>query len=291
MNINSLSNDPGGSIDAWKESAKSYWTKVPLFSRFIVYISIIIYILSWIIQDVVILFCNIPYNTLNEFRVWTLLTTVFVNLNILTLLFALWSWLDISLNLESKNGTVHFILNFFTLNVIIQSIYVFLTVFLSFIMPSLLKKNSAGLWPLIMSLITVECLQNAEAVYKLLTFSFKAKFYPWLLLLFFTILNQFEIQIDVLAGILFGYLSFYYISRFVEIPITTAISFERSVVFRWMTSFPSKSTFKSAFSNCNQINIPESQQSLNNPGYFIGKGAVVGIFNDNIRKYLINTKK
>lgn len=246
MNIHTISNNPGsrgGNGGSWSDAANSYWSKVPLFSRFIVYTSIIIYILSWVKVSVVLFFCNIPMYTLNEYRLWTLFTTVFVNLNILTLLFAIWSWLDISLKLESRNGTMHFIMNFFTLNVIIQSIYLLLVVCLSFLFPSIYRQYSAGLWPLIMSLITIDCLHNPEADYMFFFFTLKARFYPWFLLLFFTILNQFLIQIDVLAGILFGYISVYYIERYIEISFRTALSFERFFVFRWMQSFASKLSF------------------------------------------------
>ena len=239
MNIHSFSNNSNGreGNGSLNDSAKLYWSNVPLFTRFIVYTSITIYIMSWIMISIVLLFCNIPYYTLYEFRIWTLVTTVFVNLNILTLLFALWSWIDISMKLENRNGTMHFILNFFTLNLIIQSIYLTMTIFLSFLFPSVFRQYSAGLWPLIMSLITIECLINPEADYSFFFFPVKAKFYPWFLLLFFTILNQFMIQIDVLAGILLGYLSFYYIGRFIEISFTTALSFERLFLFSWMKSF------------------------------------------------------
>jgi hypothetical protein len=97
---------------------------------------------------------------------------------------------------------------------------------------------SAGLWPLIMSLITIECLRNPEADYFFFC-SFKAKYYPWILLLFFMIFNQFVIQVDVLSGILFGYISFYYLERYIEIPITTALSLENTVIFSWMKTFSS----------------------------------------------------
>lgn len=240
MNINTISKNLSGSSDALKEAALSYWSKVPLFSRFIVYSSITIYILSWIVLDIVLFFCNIPQYTLFEYRIWTLFTTVFVNLNIFTLIFALWSWLEISSKFETRNGTILFILNFFLNSVLIQSIYLTLTVFLSILFPSLLQKLSAGLWPVIILLITLECLQNQETDYKLFSLSIKQKYYPWLLLLFFTIVNQFAIQIDVLSGIIFGYLYHYLIERYIEIPIDIALFLERSEPLKWIKSFPSK---------------------------------------------------
>jgi hypothetical protein len=53
------------------------------------------------------------------------------------------------------------------------------------------------------------------------------------------IFNQFVIQVDVLAGIIFGYISHYYLERYIEIPISTALSMENTVIFSWMKSFSS----------------------------------------------------
>jgi|LauGreDrversion4_2_1035121.scaffolds.fasta_scaffold210933_1 hypothetical protein len=239
MNIHTISNNPGPSSNgSWSESLQEWWSRCPLFTRFIIYTSVIIYILSWIFIELVLFFCNIPFLTINKYHLWTIFTTAFVNLHLLTLLFALWSWVDISVKLENRSGTMHFILNFFVLNSLIQVVYLTTIILLSYIYPPFYMMPSAGLWPLIMSLITIECLRNPEADYFFFC-SFKAKYYPWILLLFFMIFNQFVIQVDVLAGILFGYISFYYLERYIEIPITTALSLENTVIFSWMKTFSS----------------------------------------------------
>ena len=240
MNIHTISNNPGSNnTGSWSDAFSNWWRRVPLFSRFIIYASIVIYILSWFMLNYVILFCNIPYQTLNNLHLWTIFTTSFVNLSILSLLFAIWSWSDISIKLENQGGTMLFILNFFTLNALIQCVYLFLIVFISYIYPPFYRQPSAGLWPLIMALITIECLKNPEADYYFFC-SFKAKYYPWILFLMFMLLNQFNIQFDVLAGILYGYLHFNYLERLVYISASTARNFENSFLFSWLKSFSSK---------------------------------------------------
>ena len=240
MNIHTFgnSNNNGTNSSSCMEMIKSFWDKVPLFSRFIFYTSIIIYILSWFILSAVLFFCNIPMITLNSYHLWTIFTTVFVNLNLLTLLFGLWSWIDISVKLETRGGTMLLMLNFFIQTCLIQILYLTMIVFLSYIFPSVYRQYSAGLWPLIMSLITIECLNNAESDYYFF-FTFKAKYYPWILLLFFTILNQFVIQIDVLAGILFGHISFYFIEKYIKVSLQTAESLENCFLFSCLKSFNS----------------------------------------------------
>ena len=166
-------------------------------------------------------------------------TSVFVNLKLLTLLFGLWIWIDISVKLESRGGTMLFILDFFAQTCMIEILYLIIIVFVSYIFPSFYTQYSAGLWPLIMSLITIESLHNAENDFYFFI-AFKEKYKPWILLLFFTILNQFVVQIDVLAGILFGYISFYLIEKYIKVSLNTAESLENTFLFSCLKSFKSK---------------------------------------------------
>lgn len=240
MNIHTISNnrEPNDQGPSWSGSISDWWKRVPLFTRFILYTSIFFYITSWISLGFVLFFCNIPYYTLDEFHLWTLFTTVFINLDLLNLLFAFWSWLDLSAKLEIQSGTILYMLNFLAHNVLIQMLYLTIIYFLCFLYTPFYRQYSAGLWPLIMALITNECLKTPDGDSYFFC-QIKNKYYPWVLFLLFLVFNQFVLQVDVLAGILFGYLDFYYIGKYIAISQKTALWLENSCMFSWMRSFTS----------------------------------------------------
>lgn len=92
-------------------------------------------------------------------------------------------------------------------NLLIQLMYIPLYMLLRlFNIPLLLGNGlSQGLWPILMLEIVRLCNANPEANmrYFCCPFEIKAKYYPWLLLLIFSI---FMFSPDILCGMLIGYL-------------------------------------------------------------------------------------
>ena len=76
---------------------------------------------------------------------------------------------------------------------------------------------SSGLWPMILAEITILCLSNPQGQLRMLFIPcmIPSKFYPWALFGFFTLLNM-NVQFDILAGILYGYLFFYFLKNKIQ---------------------------------------------------------------------------
>ncbi len=70
--------------------------------------------------------------------------------------------------------------------------------------------ENSGMWSNIMCEMTLLCLSNPESPMKLLLFPYnvKAKFYPLLLFVLFTLTNKLRIDLEVISGIIYGL--FYY---------------------------------------------------------------------------------
>lgn len=213
-NINTFNNfqNDNPQQTSFKDKIKAAWALVPLFVRFIIISTVSLYILSWIVSIDAIL-CNLPYFTLMKFQIWRLATSVFMTVSIINILFAFMAWIPDAMRLETTAGTIRYFLNFMTNSIFIQVIYSIALLILSiFLGENILKMPSAGLWPLIMAEITLLCLANPDNDLRMffIPCPIKARYYPWALLAFFTVLNM-NIQIDLLAGIGYAYLFNYYL--------------------------------------------------------------------------------
>jgi len=215
MNLRQL-NQPGepSNEQSCGDKVKDYWNQIPLFVKIIIISSTCLYILSWISQGFVMTFANIPKITVQSYHLWTIITTVFINLSIINLLFVFFAWIPDAVKLEQANGTIKYMINFFTNAIIIQIIFTLSCYLIALGFPQVLNYPSAGLWPLALAEITILCLANPESPLRmfLIPCPIKAKYYPWALFGFFTILSGFTvIQFDILAGIVYGHMFFYWL--------------------------------------------------------------------------------
>ena len=88
---------------------------------------------------------------------------------------------------------------------------------ISLFVQQILMMPSSGLWPMLLAEITILCLTNPQKqlMMMFIPFTIPAKYYPWALFGFFTLINV-SIQFDILAGILYGYLFFFYLKDKLE---------------------------------------------------------------------------
>jgi membrane associated rhomboid family serine protease len=296
-NINTINNFQNGNNSpevSWKERIKSAWATVPLFVRFIMISTITLYLISWIISIDVVL-CNLPYYTLKQFELWRLFTSVFMTVSIINILFAFISWVPDAIRLETTTGTARYLLNFMTNSILIQVIYSLILLLLSLVAgDEILKMPSSGLWPLIMAEITLLCLSNPENDVRmfLIPCPMKAKFYPWALLAFFTILNM-RLQFDLIAGVGYAYLFNFYLRNKIHFSDNFVQKCENSFLFRpfsRMTGFislnmcNSNTGFTAYGQGGNNTNIGDASRPADQPNYnnqpvttpFKGKGTVLG---------------
>ena len=150
---------------------KIWWDSVPLFIKFIILSTSILYILNLFIPFISFFFANIPYYTILKFQIWRLATNAFITTSLLNIIFAFLSWIKDACDLEKSNGTLKYMLIFFMNSILIQIIYSLLLLFISLVIhnKSVLKLNlisgyveNNGLWPIIMSELTLLCMMNPE---------------------------------------------------------------------------------------------------------------------------------
>jgi membrane associated rhomboid family serine protease len=288
MNINSFSNFNSNNNDnqpSFQDRVKAWWAEVPLFTRFVIVSTLALYLISWIITIDKHL-QNIPNYTFYSIQVWRLFTSVLMTASIINILFAFISWIPDAMKLEKTSGTVRYGLNFFLNSTIIQIIYTVAIVFLASIFSyRLLSFPSSGLWPLIMAEITMLCLANPDnqVMMFFIPYPFKALYYPWALFGFFTLMNM-TIQLDILAGIGYGYLFFFYLRNYIQFSDNFVRKCEESFIFRNLSNFSGFVPLQSSnFNNNNSQNAgstykiePADRTPVTTP--FKGKGTIVGKF-------------
>ena len=123
-------------------------------------------------------------------------------------------------------------------------------------------------------------LKQSRSKYEIffLSLQYKAKYYPLFLFGIFTLLSNFNIDFEILCGIVFGFLYHYYLNRKIQISNAFALKVENSFLCKWMRS---KKGFISINSPglsdvpINLANVTNTPQPENFSA-FKGKGIAVG---------------
>lgn len=234
MNSSNLNTNNQSLKNNCKDWLTNFCTRVPIFVRTIILTTLLIYISNLLYENTDEYLSNTPKLTVNSFKIWTLLTSCLVNTQIINLIFAYISWIPDGIRLESSNGTIKYILNFFINNSIIQFFFIVVCYLLSFVSDSIIDEKSMGLWPVIMAEITMLCIANPENYVNLcfIPFEFRAKFYPYAIYLFLILANGFKfILLDVAIGIVFGYLYYYQLKNFLNVSDGLVMRLEKSCAF------------------------------------------------------------
>lgn len=304
MNVNS--NQDFNPCQDLKDKIKSILESMPLFIKIVVLSTIILYIINLFIPYVALYLADIPYFTVYYCQIWRLLTTPFMTTGILSIIFSLLFWYKDAVKLEQDIGTVKYILIFCMNSFFIQILYCLITLLISLIIQSniLMKMKvtprgvvNTGLWPILLCDLTLLCLSNPNENMKFFIFPciIKARYYPVVLFLIFTILSGFNIDFENLCGIGFGYLYHYFLKNKLSISNNFALKVENSFLCRWMKN--KKGFIKSggigtqlvnSFQNARNVVITNSQNMKKGFNAFQGKGVTVGSSNTNIRS---NTNK
>lgn len=276
MNINEINpND-------FKSKISKMWHNIPLFIRLITFITIILYILNLFIPYISFYLSNVPYYTIFKINLWRIITTIFITTNLLNIILSLLFWVKFASELESSMGTIKYYLIFLMNSTIIQIFYTIISCLISFIINNrnyLLEKinnkknvTNCGLWPNIISELTLLSLSNPNQLMNFLCFpcTFKAKYYPIIIFIIFSIMNSFVIDLEVLTGILYALLYHYLIKKKLTISDSLVLKFETS-------------------SACKCFTKMDGFVSVNNLGNkFV---TTVNTINKNIKDISINQKK
>ena len=299
QNSNSISNDFNCEqmMKDCRDSLNSIISKMPLFIKIVVFSTIIFFIINLFTPYVAFYLADIPYFTIFHLHLWRLFTTPFITTGLFSIIFSLIFWYRDAFKQEEENGTIKYMLSFFMKSFFIQILYCLLMLFISLIIQNtiMLKLKitmggvrNEGLWPILMCDLTLSCLINPEQDMKFFFFPciIKAKFYPLILFLFFTVLSGFNIDFEILCGIGFGFLYHYKLRNKLEISNTFTLKVENSFLCRWMTN---KKRFIS-ISNSGSPDIPTNLENvtqinkIRSFAAFQGKGFTVGSSDGSINR-------
>ena len=294
----SLNNDfnCGQICNDFKGCINSILDKMTFFVKIVIFLTIIFFIINLFTPYISFYLADIPYFTIFKCQIWRLITTGFINTGLINIIFSIIIWYRYSIKNERETGTIKYMLNFFMNCFFIQIIYCSILLIISLIIRStiLLKMKvtlggirNDGLWPILMCQITLFCLDNPENNMRFFFFPcvFKAKYYPFILFGIITLLSNFNIDFEILSGILFGFLYHYYFKNKLEITNSFALKCENSILCKWMNN---KKGFVS-INNTGSPEIPINLSVINNnnqkPTFnaFKGKGITVGS-NQNITR-------
>ena len=294
MNISQI--NPSNNNDSIRNNLSNIWKKIPLFIRLIMIITIILYINNLFFPQISFYISNIPYYTVFNLNLWRIISTIFMTTEIINIIFSLLFWVKFASLLESSMGTIKYFLTFIINSVIIQIFYTIISCVIAFLINNkkyLLEKinsknlvNNSGLWPYIICEITLMSLRNPNINIKFLLFPcvIKAKYYPIILFVIFSIMNSFAIDLEVLSGLIYSLFFHFFIKKKFKISNELLKKIENSRCFKCFTkigSFVSVNTLGNKFeSTVNNINDKIKEIAINqtNKGFtpFQGGGIMVG---------------
>ena len=235
------SNERKEQLEDFKITLGRIWLNIPLFIKCYFIITIILYLLSLPLKIIPFYLINNPSYTIMHFQLWRLVTSVFITTNIFQIILAFFVWVKYASLLEISLGTIKYTLIFFINSICIQLINIVI-IFLSSLInkkifnTELKGKRNSGLWGIVMCEMTLLCVSNPESPMKLLLlpFTVKAKIYPIILVLIFVLSNYLEVDVEIISGIIYGLVYFYFLKSKLQISDSFVQKLETSVLFKWM---------------------------------------------------------
>ena len=220
------------------------FSNIPLFIKCYFIITIVFYILNLKLTFISYYLINVPAFTILRFQIWRLITSVFITTNILQIILAFFVWVKYASLLETSLGTIKytliFLVNTFCIQVLNLIIYPFFSLVYKKSFNSEIKsKKNSGLWGIVMCEMTLLCVSNPESPMKLLLipYTVKAKIYPIILVLMFILVNYLEIDVEVISGVIYGFIYFYYLKTKLQISDTFVQKLETNNGFTWLSNF------------------------------------------------------
>ena len=220
------------------------FSNIPLFIKCYFIITIVFYILNLKLTFISYYLINVPAFTILRFQIWRLITSVFITTNIFQIILAFFVWVKYASLLETSLGTIKytliFLVNTFCIQVLNLIIYPFFSLVYKKSFNSEIKsKKNSGLWGIVMCEMTLLCVSNPESPMKLLLipYTVKAKIYPIILVLMFILVNYLEIDVEIISGVIYGFIYFYYLKTKLQISDTFVQKLETNNGFKWLSNF------------------------------------------------------
>ena len=231
-------------LEDFKLKIGKIFSNIPLFIKCYFIITLVFYILNLKLTFISYYLINVPTFTILRFQIWRLITSVFITTNIFQIILAFFVWVKYASLLETSLGTIKytliFLVNTFCIQVLNLLIYPFFSLVSkkSFNTEIKSRKNS-GLWGIVMCEMTLLCVSNPESPMKLLLipYTVKAKIYPIILVLMFILVNYLEIDVEIISGVIYGFIYFYYLKTKLQISDTFVQTLETNNAFKWLSNF------------------------------------------------------
>ena len=231
-------------LEDFKLKIGKIFSNIPLFIKCYFIITLVFYILNLKLAFISYYLINVPTFTILRFQIWRLITSVFITTNIFQIILAFFVWVKYASLLETSLGTIKytliFLVNTFCIQVLNLIIYPFFSLVSkkSFNTEIKSQKNS-GLWGIVMCEMTLLCVSNPESPMKLLLipYTVKAKIYPIILVLMFILVNYLEIDVEIISGVIYGFIYFYYLKTKLQISDTFVQTLEANNAFKWLSNF------------------------------------------------------
>ena len=238
--LETTTTDTKEQIEDLKLKLGKIWLNIPLFIKCYFIITIVLYILNLKLTFISYFFINVPYYTIFKFQIWRLITSVFITTNIFQIILAFFVWVKYASLLETSLGTIKytliFLLNTFCIQVFNIVIYSFFSLLNKKSFNSGIKsKKNSGLWGIVMCEMTLLCVSNPESPMKLLLipYTVKAKIYPIILVLMFILVNYLEIDVEIISGVIYGFIYFNYLKTKLQI----SEKLEMHPALKWLSNF------------------------------------------------------
>lgn len=288
---NSISNDfnTNQMFKDCKERINSIINNMPLFVKIVIYLTLIFFLINLFTSFISFYLVNIPYFTILHFQIWRLFSTAFITTGFLSIILSFLFWYKDSVKKERESGTVKYMLEFFMMNFFIQILYCLMMLLISLLIQNtmMLKMKititgirNEGLWPILMCELTLLCLSEPETNMGFFFFpcTIKAKYYPIVLFVIFTVLSNFNLDFEILCGIAFGFLYHYKLKDKLEISNNFVLKIENSFLCHWMTNINGFVSINNAESTDIPTNLENASNSNQNKNFnaFQGKGVTVG---------------
>ena len=299
-NQNSISNDFNSEqmYKDCKQGISSIINGMPFFIKIIIFSTLIFYVINLFTPYISFVLVDIPYYTILHFQIWRLFTTPFITTGLLSIIFSLLFWYRDAVKQEQEKGTIKYMLNFFMMSFGIQILYCLLMIIISILIQNTITLRlkismdgirNEGLWPILMCDLTLFCLSNPEQDMRFFFFPciIKAKYYPIVLFVIFTVLSGFNIDFEIMCGIGFGFFYNYYLFGRLEISNSFALKVENSFLCKWMINqkgFISINNTSSTEVPHNLENVTNNTQQNSNFTAFQGKGVTLGSGDDSVSR-------
>lgn len=171
---------------------QTWASQTPFVTRSVLSIQAVSYGVSWLYNPSYAL-ANIPHFTLYKLELYRIVTSPLVNMSLINLMFAVWSFGEMGKRLEQSMGSTAFGWLCLSIGGLTNVLFVLVCCLLYLINnreTTYLFQSAGGIWIILFGMIAMECVQAPRGLKRrLFVVEVPVLYYPVVLLLFFALLG------------------------------------------------------------------------------------------------------